>query len=131
MSPIEVTCAIIIQKGEILATRRSELMPHALKWEFPGGKLKGGESASQCIRREIMEELGVEIVVERPLSPVVYHYAAHSVRLIPFLCTLEQDDISLSEHQEYRWIPCQELDAIDWLDADVEVVAEVKKLQCQ
>ncbi|MEN8158395.1 MAG: (deoxy)nucleoside triphosphate pyrophosphohydrolase [Bacteroidota bacterium] len=131
MSPIDVTCAIIVQNGQILATRRSESMPHPLKWEFPGGKVKGNESASECISREIMEELGVGIVVERPLSPVVHHYDAHSVRLIPFICTLEQGDISLSEHQECRWIPCHELDAVDWLDADVEVAAEVQRLRCQ
>lgn len=130
MSLIEVTCAIVVQNGKILATRRSESMPHALKWEFPGGKVRGDESASQCIRREIMEELGVGIVVERPLSQVVHHYDAYSVRLIPFICTLEEGDISLSEHQEYRWIPCEELDAMDWLDADVGVAAEVKKLRC-
>ena len=64
---IEVACAIIIEKEKVLVTQRSESMPHALKWEFPGGKVKEGETPESCIGREIKEELGLEIRVDRLL----------------------------------------------------------------
>ena len=129
-SMVEVTCAIIVEDKRVLATRRSPWMPHALKWEFPGGKVKEGETPEYCIRREIREELGIEIRVEQLLPSVTHHYEAWSIRLIPFICHILEGIISLSEHQEYRWIPCIELDELDWLEADVEVVRMLKKRIC-
>jgi len=123
---IEVTCAIIVENNRVLATRRSAGMPHALKWEFPGGKVKEDESPEYCIKREIEEELGIKVGVDRILPSVSHHYESHSVKLIPFVCSILEGTISLSEHQEYRWIPCGELDELDWLEADVEVIRIVK-----
>ena len=127
---MEVTCAVITDGSQVLVTRRSAGMPHALKWEFPGGKIRKGETAEQCIRREIREELGVEIRVERPLPPVVHLYDDRTVRLIPFICHIGSGAISLSEHQEFRWVSCHELEGLDWLDADIGVVRMVKAEIC-
>ncbi len=125
---IEVTCAIIFKDRKVLATRRSSSMPHPLKWEFPGGKLKGSESPGACIKREILEELGVEINPLEVLEPVEHHYDTRSVRLIPVICTIEKGFISLSEHQEYRWVGHDELDELDWLEADLGVVEMIRNL---
>ena len=127
---MEVTCAIIIRKGRVLATRRAPDMAHPLKWEFPGGKLKKGESPAEGIVREILEELGVEVSVIRALSPVEHHYGSHPVRLIPLLCRLSKGDISLREHMEYRWFSCAEMEGVEWLEADMGVVEKVKPLLC-
>jgi len=124
---IEVSCAVIMDGDLVLATQRSELMPHPLKWEFPGGKLKAGETPESCIIREIREELGVEIFVLQLLPSVKHFYSKSAIKLIPFVCTIRQGDIDLSEHRSYRWVHRSELEAIDWLDADVEVVALVNK----
>lgn len=124
---IEVTCAIIVEMNKVLATRRSETMPHPFKWEFPGGKLKAGESLEACIVREIREELGVEVEVNQKLRPVIHHYQEHSIKLIPFLCHIIDGVISLTEHQEYKWIASGKLGEVDWLEADIEVAEMVKK----
>ena len=118
----EVTCAIIVEAGRVLATQRSEHMPHALKWEFPGGKVKEGETPESCIKREIHEELGLKIQVDRLLPEVKYSYDTHTIKLIPFICTPGKSNITLAEHKAYRWVPFTELEEVDWLDADVEVV---------
>ena len=124
---IEVSCAVIMDGDLVLLTQRSELMPHPLKWEFPGGKLQAGETPESSIIREIREELGVEISVLKLLPSVRHYYTDSAVKLIPFVCTIRQGKIRLSEHKTYRWVPRSELDQMDWIDADVEVVALVDK----
>jgi len=126
---IPVTCAIIISEGMVLATQRGELMPHPLKWEFPGGKVKNGEEAEICIVREIREELGIEITVSQPLPVVEYDYGTGSIRLIPFLCRQKgKSKIVLSEHKSYRWMAPTDLAELDWLEADIEVIGLLGKL---
>ena len=123
----EVTCAIIIEKERVLVTQRSEEMPHPLKWEFPGGKVKEGESPEYCIKREIQEELGLRVVVKQLLPSVKHTYGTRTIKLIPFICSREEGKISLSEHKSFRWIPIEEVEEVDWLDADVEVVRVLKE----
>ncbi len=111
----------------VLVTQRSEQMPHPLKWEFPGGKVKEGESPEFCIKREIHEELGLKITVKQLLPSVKHTYDTQTIKLIPFICSVKEGEISLSEHKTFRWIPQEDLRALDWLDADVLVVRELKK----
>ena len=65
MKHLHVTCAIIEKGGFVLAAQRSEDMSLPLKWEFPGGKSDTGESQVECLRREIFEEMGIHIRVEK------------------------------------------------------------------
>jgi 8-oxo-dGTP diphosphatase len=123
---IEVTCAIILDSGKILVTRRSEQMPHSLKWEFPGGKVREGETPESCIKREILEETGLEIKVERLFPTVKHTYEMYTIKLIPFVCSILEGTISLAEHVDYRWLYPDDLGQLDWLDADVEVVRMIR-----
>ena len=124
---IEVSCALIVKDERLLATRRSEGMPHALKWEFPGGKLKEGESPVDSIIREIREELGIGISVHKALLPVSHDYPSHRIRLYPFICEVDEGSISLAEHQECLWVEYSKLDGLDWLEADLKVLEEFRK----
>ncbi|MDF1574657.1 MAG: (deoxy)nucleoside triphosphate pyrophosphohydrolase [Bacteroidales bacterium] len=123
----EVSCAIIMDGEMVLVTQRSPEMPHPLKWEFPGGKMKAGETPETCIIREISEELGVEITVRQLLPSVLHNYGHMRIKLIPFVCTIRQGDISLSEHRSYRWVHRSELKQIDWLEADMEVLESLNR----
>ena len=123
----EVSCAVIMDGDRVLVTQRSEHMPHPLKWEFPGGKLKPGETPEGSIVREIREELGVEISVIQLLPSVRFRYSDSDIKLIPFVCSIRQGEIDLSEHKSYSWVHRTELDQVDWLEADIEVVALIEK----
>ncbi len=118
----EVTCALIVQQDRILVAQRSEKMPHPLKWEFPGGKLRKGETPEKCIMREIQEELGVDINVEESLPSIKHYYPEHTVRLLPFVCTIRKGEVVLREHRSHRWVRFEDLSKVDWLEADVGVV---------
>jgi 8-oxo-dGTP diphosphatase len=119
---IEVTCAIIKQGNKMLITQRSEQMTHPLKWEFPGGKVRPGESPERCLIREIKEELNVHIRVEQLLPAVVHDYGSEKVRLLPFVCSIRDGEIQLNEHSDMRWIGCNEVAEYPLLEADVEIV---------
>ena len=128
---IEVSCALILRDGRVLATRRSADMPHPLKWEFPGGKLRRGESVEESVVREIREELGVTPEPLRILDPVVYHYPDKRIRLHPVHCRLQGPEltaINLAEHDRYAWIGPGRIDELDWLEADLGVVEQVRPL---
>ncbi len=125
---IEVTCAIIQCEGKILITQRSEDMPHPLQWEFPGGKLKPGESPVRCIVREIKEELGVTVEVDGLLPSVTHDYGDQSIRLIPFICSMGEEQIFLHQHKANRWIKREELVDYDVLEADLKIIDRLKDL---
>ena len=123
--PIKVTCAIVYFDDKILVTQRSEKMKSPLKWEFPGGKLEDNEIEVDCVKREILEEINIEIEVIRNLSRCVFDYGTFQIELIPFLANHISCDIKLSEHKEYRLLNVSELRNLDWAEADIPIVEEL------
>ena len=93
-----------------------------LKWEFPGGKIDQGESREECLRREIFEELGIEVRVGKNLPPATYDYPAFTVTLYPFICSIDSGEIVLFEHAAISWLPPEQLHTLDWAEADLPVI---------
>ena len=125
---INVTCAIIYFNNKILVTQRSEKMKLPLKWEFPGGKLEDGESEIDCVKREIKEEINIDIEVLAKLSNSIFDYGAFKINLIPFISTYVTGEIILSEHKDYKLLDKTELLDLDWAEADLPIVKEFLKL---
>lgn len=124
MKRLEVACAIVERAGLVLATQRGAAMSLPLKWEFPGGKIDPGESPADCLRRELREELGVEITVGEALAPHTHSYPAFTVTLHPYRCAIGSGAIELHEHAAAAWIEPGRLEELDWAEADLPVVAE-------
>ena len=125
---IHVACAIIERDGFILAAQRKEGRL-ALKWEFPGGKIDSGESPETCLKRELVEEMGVEIDVSRSLDPVTHQYSFFTVTLYPFVCTIRSGEIDLREHAAIKWLPPEELLSLDWAEADIPLIKHYLELR--
>lgn len=119
---IHVTCAIIRRKGLILAAQRGERMDRPLQWEFPGGKMRDGETPEECICREILEELDIVVRPIRVLPSGVYEYSDLAIRLTPILCAFDRGMIRLKEHKSARWLPSDKLSQLNWTEADVPIV---------
>jgi 8-oxo-dGTP diphosphatase len=119
-----VTCALIVEGNRVLAARRSPAMRHPGKWEFPGGKLEPGEEPIQCIEREILEELGIEVVVTGSLSPSLHSYPDLDLELLPYLCKWVGGELRLDEHDKAEWFLPEHLRQLDWAEADLPVVEE-------
>lgn len=93
-----------------------------LKWEFPGGKIRAGEAPGDCLKREIREELNLEVEIAYELFPKTHHYPDFVVTLYPFICKAETSRFALAEHAEAIWLPPDELCHLDWAGADVPVL---------
>ncbi|MCC8359866.1 (deoxy)nucleoside triphosphate pyrophosphohydrolase [Salinimicrobium sediminilitoris] len=120
---ILVTCAIIEHDGKVLCAQRSEKMSLPLKWEFPGGKVEEAEDLESCLKREIKEELGVEIKVNERLPFNTHSYSNKKViKLIPFRCSLQTFEIDLKEHLKVEWVFPADLSQYDWAEADIPIV---------
>ncbi|MBD1435172.1 (deoxy)nucleoside triphosphate pyrophosphohydrolase [Sphingobacterium sp. DN00404] len=125
---LHVTCAIIEHNNKILICQRSASMKLPLKWEFPGGKIEGEESKEECLKREIKEELGLEIEVGSALTHVEHYYPEFSLYLYPFLCKWTRGSLAITEHVQAIWVNKSELKNYDWAEADVPVVKEISEL---
>ena len=119
----DVSCALILDdNNNVFVAQRSAVMRLPLKWEFPGGKIEEGETAEECLIREIEEELSVRVEVTDVMPPSVYNDGNQSIRLFPFLCKIVTGEIILHEHAAYLWLSANELTLLDWAEADIPVL---------
>jgi 8-oxo-dGTP diphosphatase len=118
LPPVTVVCAILERGGTILAAQRGPGQSNAGLWEFPGGKVHPGESPECALRREILEELGIEVSIIRPLAPVLYSYPWITIDLLPFVCTASAEPVP-REHSSLKWVLPEEARLLKWSPADV------------
>lgn len=122
---INVVCAIIIKDEKILVTQRSQNMDMPLKWEFPGGKLEQNEDEISCIKREIKEELNIEIAILKRLIPVSYKYPNFEIYLIPYIVQYQSGELKLHEHIDFKLLEIKELNFLDWAEADIPILKQI------
>ena len=124
MKTIEVVAAVIFIENRVLCVQRSRHTKEykSLKWEFPGGKVEVGESREEALVREIREELSVDIEVSEFFMTVEHTYPDFHLTMHVFKCVLDQGEITLNEHVDMKWLKVEELDQLDWAEADIPIV---------
>ena len=123
----EVTAAIIIDNNKILIAQRGANEKLAGKWEFPDGKIELDETPQECLKREIKEELEVDIEVGDYLGESIYTYPNGEIKLIAYFATVVDGDIKLSVHDKIDWITIGEIDEYDFAAADIYFVEKLKE----
>lgn len=123
---IVVTAAVIARGDRYLVTRRQQGAHLEGLWEFPGGKCEHGESLADCLRRELLEELGAEAVIGEELLTVTHHYPERSVELHFLACELTRDPEPLLG-QEMQWVARRALRSLQFPPADDELIALLER----
>lgn len=124
MKTIEVVAAIIQKNGKYFATQRGYGEFEGL-WEFPGGKIEPGESHETALKREIQEELGIDISVKDLLCTTNYDYPSFHLTMHCYLCNIASGEIELREHKSARWLKPKALNNVEWLPADKDIIEKL------
>ena len=119
--PIVVVAAIVERNGRFLLTRRLKGTHLADLWEFPGGKCEPGETHEACLKRELLEELGVASEIGDELLVTEHAYPERTVRLHFHRCRVQDEPRPLLG-QAMRWAAREELPSIDFPAADRELI---------
>ncbi len=125
MKTIKVVAAIIRDHNKIFATQRG-YGEFKGEWEFPGGKVEEGEISEEALKREIFEELKVEIVVEDFIETVEYDYPSFHLSMDCYFAKIVSGEIVLTEHDDARWLGKDELYSVKWLPADMGLIEKIK-----
>lgn len=126
---IDVVAAVITHRNNYLCVQRgtNKYDYLAYKYEFPGGKVELGELPELAIKREIEEELCAQIEVGGRLIVVNHSYPDFDIRMTTYLCRFMQDpEFRLTEHIDSKWLSYNELEHLDWAEADLPIVKKLK-----
>ena len=119
---IPVTAAVIEREGRYLLARRRPGKTLAGTWEFPGGKVEDGEAPAACLKREILEEMNLDIEVGELLGITEHQYDFTRIRLIVFRARIVGGEMRLTDHDEAGWFTPQEMRTMDLAPADVPII---------
>lgn len=126
MEIIDVACAVIFENNKILACQRRAGSHHSFEWEFPGGKIEKGETAEQCIVREMKEELNVVVKVNKKLSAIEHDYGFKKIHLTAFICEIVDGKLENLEHNAFCWHPVHLFFQLNWSKADEKLFLQNK-----
>jgi 8-oxo-dGTP diphosphatase len=123
-----VGAAIIDEQGRCFAARRSAAMTTPLKWEFPGGKVEREETPRGALRRELLEELEVEVEVGEYLARGEVETDHRLIVLDVYICRQVEGCPRLNEHDVSGWFGPSEFATLDWAEADIPVLDHLRVL---
>jgi len=128
---ISVVAAIVRDGEKYLCMQRcrSTKPYNSEKWEFPGGKVKPGETHFAALQREIKEEMDWNLYVGRKLVTIQHAYPDCIIRLHAYLCKPGDGDFKLLEHLDYKWLPLADMPQLDWAEADKKILKAIQAAQ--
>ncbi len=125
MKTIHVVAAVIKKDHKIFATQRG-YGTYQGGWEFPGGKVEAKETAEEALKREIMEELELNIFVGQRIETIEYDYPDFHLSMDCFWCEAEDEPV-LKEHIDAKWLEREELYSVNWLPPDRMLIDMIGK----
>lgn len=122
-----IAAGVIFKRGKILIQQRSNEGLLGGLWEFPGGKVEAGESLVECVRREVREELGIEVRVGERIVAVEHAYSHFSITLHAFRCEFLSGRTRAASAQRFNWVTPEELDEYAFPAANKRIIRELVK----
>jgi 8-oxo-dGTP diphosphatase len=121
----KVTVGVFERHGKILLALRKPGRHMGRKWEYPGGKMKAGEDPRECLRRELAEELSVEVCIGEFLGSARFQSAEVDLELHVYRVSRTGGSFLLHEHEELRWIPKEKIAEYDLVDSDRSITGMI------
>lgn len=125
---IPVVGAILVKDKKILCAQRGNGKSLPYLWEFPGGKIEQDETPQEALRRELKEELFIDVeVFPEKYEETIYEYDFGTVHLTTFISILKKGTPKLTEHVSVKWLEPSQLDTLQWAPADIPAVNKLMK----
>jgi mutator protein MutT len=128
METIEVSAGLIFREGKLLVTQRRADAHLGGLWEFPGGKREAGETFEECLVRELREELGVEVKVEKLFESVTHTYPEKTVHLKFFICEVIAGEPMPLGCAQLKWVSRSELRHYAFPAADARLLEQLQSM---
>ena len=122
MDKFDVVAAIIIKNCKYFIAQRNRNKHMGLSWEFPGGKVEKGETFEIALKREIKEELNIEINVKNKLGEENYKDDKINVNLHYFICSHAKGEIILNEHENSAWVTKNDFKNYNFAEGDSDII---------
>ncbi len=124
--PVRVSAGLVTRSTRLLICRRRRDALHALKWEFPGGKVKDGEDEAACLLRELEEELGIQATVGEELHRTSHAYPnGRSVALTFFHVPAYHGALANNVFETFTWVEPTQLLDYDFLEGNIAFVTSL------
>ena len=124
---MKIVTAAIIKKGDkYLITQRAIDDKLPLKWEFPGGKVEKGETPEECLKREIKEELNLNIKIGARVATNRYMYDSGEIMLLAYSAEIVGGSMKLMIHNDAKWVGADELKHFDFCPADINILERIR-----
>jgi 8-oxo-dGTP diphosphatase len=124
-----VAAAIIRKNGCVLLARRSAGQKLAGFWEFPGGKVENGETAEECLARELAEELGILTRIGEKCAESLHQYDHGNLHIVAYLVDCIAGEPRPSVHDRLEWVTIADMERYQLLPADIPIVKSLEKLK--
>jgi len=121
MDIIKVVCGIIFKEDKIFICRRNQQKILSGYWEFPGGKIEIGEKAEDSLVRELQEELGMDVSIDKYFKTVIHRYETFTIELISYICQFQKASYKLTDHDAYEWVDRSDLNKRLLAPADIPI----------
>ncbi len=126
MKVVHVAVGVITRGSAIFITLRPDHAHQGGKWEFPGGKVESEESVLDALKRELAEEVGIDVVTSEPVTIITHDYGDKVVKLDVHRVNSFNGEPYGKEGQKARWVELEDLIASDFPEANVPIISALK-----
>ncbi len=123
----KVIASLIQKDNKVLIAQRAKKDALYEKWEFPGGKMEQGETDHECLKRELREELGIEVEVGDYFCTSYFEHKGTPMAMVVYYVPKYSGEIQLLDHKQVKWVTVDELDQYQFPDPDLPIIEKLKE----